>query len=249
MGAAALLLCAPIGSVSAQQSAACRVPDPMPVPRPVPIPRGEAVQASKVGGYILSLSWSPQYCASVREPDSERNRDQCAVLRDAEFWARASPPEATYAWVLHGLWPQSADGPSPRWCRTARIVPKEILRQNFCVSPSVHLMQHQWAKHGSCMSDDPAAYFRMGAELYGKIGFPDMAILAGRPQNSSAIRRAFALRNSGTTEHMFSVHTDGAGWLREVRLCLNLAMRPVACAADQQGLLGPRQIMIRPAKS
>lgn len=248
-GAVALLLWSLPINASAQQAASCRVPDPMPVPRPIPIPRGEAVQAPQRGGFILSLSWSPQYCAAIRDPAGERNRDQCAVPEPSAFWARSRSTNAPYAWILHGLWPQAAQGESPRWCRLVRIVPKDVLRRNFCVSPSVHLMQHQWAKHGSCMSADPATYFQRGSNLFRTMGFPDMALLSHRRQNSVSIRRAFSRSNRGTSEHMFTVHTDRDGWLREVRLCLNSQMRPAVCRPNQQGLVGPREVRIRPAKS
>lgn len=205
----------------------------MPVPRAVPIARGEQVQRSGQGGYILALSWSPQYCAGVRNPDSAQNRDQCGA-------------RARYGWILHGLWPQNAKGAPPRWCRPAKIVPKEVLRQNFCVTPSVQLMQSQWAKHGVCMGGNVAEYFAAGSRLYRGLKFPDMARLSQRPQNSGSIRRAFSSVNAGTIDTMFAVSTDRQGWLKEVRLCLDARMRPMRCGAGNQGLLGGRQIWVRP---
>lgn len=237
--------------VLAQQSGACRLPDLMPVPRPVPVPRGEAVQRQSDGGYLLALSWSPQYCATVRDPASAQNKDQCVAapvggLFD-RLWSPKPQEQANFGWVLHGLWPQSVKGANPQWCRPVRIIPKDILRQNFCVSPSVHLMQYQWAKHGSCMSTTPQAYFAAGHRLYRAMRFPDMTLMARSPQNSGSIRRAFARQNAGTTHAMYSVHIDRQGWLREVRLCLNKAMRPTPCPLGQQGLTGNRRIMVRPA--
>ena len=51
--------------------------------------------------YLLSLSWSPQYCSS---PAGERDKVQCAGSRQYNF-------------VLHGMWPQYNDG-SPQYCAT-----------------------------------------------------------------------------------------------------------------------------------
>lgn len=211
------------------------MPNPMPVPRAVPIARGEQVQRESHGGYILALSWSPQYCAGVRSPDSAQNRDQCGT-------------KARYGWILHGLWPQNAKGPPPRWCRPAKIVPREVLRQNFCTTPSVQLMQSQWAKHGVCMDGGVAEYFSAGRRLYHGVKFPHMAQLAAHPQNSGSIRRAFSAVNRGTNDAMFAVTTDRQGWLREVRLCLDARMRPMRCAPANQGLLGARQIRVRPPR-
>ena len=56
--------------------------------------------------YVLSLSWSPNWCAL--EGDA-RGSPQCA--RGAGF-----------GWVLHGLWPQYDRG-WPSYCRTARRDP------------------------------------------------------------------------------------------------------------------------------
>lgn len=214
----------------------------MPVPRPVPIPRGEAVPRNSDGGYLLALSWSPQYCASVRDPLSVQNRDQCGTSRAVT--ERASARHA-FGWVMHGLWPQAAKGAHPRWCRAARIVPKDVLRKNFCASPSVQLMQAQWAKHGTCMSATPAAYFASASRIFGRLKFPDMARLAQMPQNSGSIRRAFRTANPGLRDSMFTVTTDKQGWLREVRLCLDRQMRPKVCSAGQQGSPDGRRVWIR----
>src|SRR3546814_2672867 len=94
------------------------------------------------------MSWSPQHCARVRNPKAARDRFQCAG------------ESGRFGWVLHGLWPE-ADGPAyPQWCRPAKIVPAPVLRRHMCMTPSAQLLQHEWAKHGTCMSPHPAAYFR-----------------------------------------------------------------------------------------
>jgi ribonuclease T2 len=56
--------------------------------------------------YVLSLSWSPNWCAL--EGDAE-DSPQCDAARDL-------------GWVLHGLWPQYDDG-WPSFCRTAERDP------------------------------------------------------------------------------------------------------------------------------
>lgn len=228
--------------ISAQPPAACRAPTPFPVPRPVPIPRGEAVPRSSDGGYVLALSWSPQYCATTRDPLNAQNRDQCAATARKPG---SGAGRSGYGWVMHGLWPQAAKGTHPRWCRVAKIVPKPVLQQNFCITPSAQLMQYQWAKHGTCMSANPVSYFHAAARLYRQLKFPDMATLAQKPQNSATIRRAFARANGHRDAGFFAVSTDRQGWLREVRLCLDQRMQPKLCSAAQQGYLGARPILIR----
>lgn len=231
---ASLAAVAALGPVAAgAQEAACRIPDRVDVPRLERAARGEGAQVPPVAGYLLSLSWSPQYCASRRNPGERRDAVQCGG------------EAGRFGWVLHGLWPQGAGREHPAWCRPARIVPAPVLRQHLCMSPSVQLMQRQWAKHGVCMSATPAAYFRAASILYGALRQPDMAGLARQPQTAGSIRRAFAARNPGLAAPMLAVTADRKGWLREVRLCLNARMRPSRCLADQRGMGDARPVKIR----
>lgn len=229
--AAALLL----PDVAAAQATACRLPERIDVPHPERAPRGAAARNVPVTGYLLSLSWSPHYCATRRDPGARRDAMQCGG--DA----------GRFGWVLHGLWPQGEGRAFPAWCRPAKIVPQRVLAANLCRSPSVQLLQRQWAKHGTCMSPTPAAYFRAAGILFDALRFPDMAALAARPQNAGSIARAFAAANRGLTAPMIAVHDDGRGWLREVRICLNAQMRPAPCDLAQRGLGGGRSLRIRPA--
>jgi ribonuclease T2 len=209
--------------VAAQaQSPSCRLPDRIDVPRLERAQRGEAAQGGAITGYLLSLSWSPNYCATRRNAGERRDQVQC------------SGDNGRFGWVLHGLWPQGS-GAYPRWCRPAKIVPQRVLAQHLCMSPSVQLLQRQWAKHGTCMSPTPAAYFKAAAILYRAVRFPDMAVLAGSPQTAGSISRAFAAANAGIKPVMLAVQTDRSGWLSEVRLCLDARMRPVSCPVGARG--------------
>lgn len=220
--------------VAAQaQAISCRIPDRIDVPRLERAPRGEARQAVPISGYLLSLSWSPQYCASRRNPGDRRDAVQC------------SGEAARFGWVLHGLWPQGSGSQYPGWCRPARIVPQPVLREHLCMSPSVQLMQRQWAKHGICMSPTPAAYFRAASILFGAVRFPDMAALARQPQTAGSLRRAFAQQNKGVKPAMLAVTADRAGWLQEVRVCLDNRMRPAICAPAQRGAGDRQSVKIR----
>src|SRR3546814_13071788 len=85
---------------------------------------------------------------------------------------------------------------------------------------SAQLLQHEWAKHGTCMSPHPAAYFRSAAILFGAVRFPDMKALAAKPQTAGSIRRALAAANRGVPAPLIAVSVDRQGWLGEVRLWL-----------------------------
>jgi ribonuclease T2 len=232
----ALLLAALPGTALAQ-AAACRMPDRIDVPRPERAPRGEGARAVPVTGYLLALSWSPQYCASRRSPGERRDALQCGAAKAGNF-----------GWVLHGLWPQGQGMEFPRWCRPARTVPGPVLKAHLCRSPSVQLMQRQWAKHGTCMSAAPSAYFKAAALLYDAVRYPDMAALARSAPTAGAVRRAFAAVNRGVSPDMIAVHSDRSGWLTEVRFCLDRRMRPSKCRAEQRGLADQRAVKLRMGK-
>lgn len=216
------------------QSLACVAPDRVPVPRLERPGRDEPVRTPPITGYLLSLSWSPQHCANVRNPKDARDRFQCAG------------DNGRFGWVLHGLWPETDDPAYPQWCRPAKIVPVPVLRRHMCMTPSAQLLQHEWAKHGTCMSPNPAAYFKAAEIWFRAVRFPDMKALAARPQTAGDIRRAFAAANPGFSEAMIAVTTDRKGWLKEVRLCLGPRMRPQQCKPFQKGAGDRQAVSIRP---
>lgn len=221
--------------VAAQaQSLACSVPDRISVPRIEQPRRGEPVRKPPIAGYLLTLSWSPQHCGSVRNLKDVRDRFQC------------SGDNGRFGWVLHGLWPEADNPGYPQWCRPAKIVPQPVLRKHMCMTPSAQLLQHEWAKHGTCMSPNPAAYFRAADILFRTVRFPDMKRLAAAPQTAGSIRRAFAAINPGWKETMIAVGTDRDGSLEEVRLCLGPRMRPQQCRPFQKGVSDGRTVHIRP---
>lgn len=230
--AALALILAPTAAQA--QALACKIPDRIPVPRLEQPKRGEPVRKPQTTGYLLSMSWSPQHCADVRNPKDARDRFQCAG------------ENGRFGWVLHGLWPETDTPGYPQWCRPARIVPQPVLRKHMCMTPSAQLLQHEWAKHGTCMSPNPAAYFRAAGIMFRAVRFPDMTALSAKPQTAGSIRRAFAAANQGVSEPMIAVSIDRAGWLDEVRLCLGPRMRPQRCKPFQAGAPDQRSARIRP---
>lgn len=214
------------------QGAACRLPDRIDVPRAERAPRGEAGPSTAITGYLLTLSWSPTYCANRRNPGERRDAMQCGG------------DNGRFGWVLHGLWPQGQGSSYPRWCRPAKIVPQRVLAEHLCMSPSVQLLQRQWAKHGTCMSPNPSAYFKAASILFRAVRTPDMAAIGRSQQSAGSIRRAFIAANPGLTPAMLAVQTDRNGWLSEVRLCLGPRMRPTVCAPGAHGAGDNRRIKL-----
>lgn len=213
---------------------ACSAPERITAPRVEKPGRKEPVRKTQIAGYLLSLSWSPQYCARVRRPDGARDRVQC------------SGKNGHFGWVLHGLWPEAKGADYPQWCRPAQIVPSKVIREHLCMTPSAQLLQHEWAKHGTCMSPHPAAYFRAAEILFHAVRFPDMAKFSDNAQTAGVIRRAFADANPGVAAPMLSIKVDGQGWLDQIRFCLGPRMRPQRCKPFQSGVGDRHPVRVRP---
>lgn len=208
---AAMLLALP--SAALAQAASCIVPDVLPDVRAEAPPPAE-IRKVPVTGYLLSLSWSPQYCRDKRS--GALDTDQCG--KDVRF-----------GFVLHGLWPEGDRQVDPAWCGEAKPIDAGLIKQHFCMTPSVRLLQHEWAKHGTCMADKPDRYFRAASILYSAVRFPDMDVLSRRGVTAGAFAAEFARVNSGLKPAMLSIVTTPGNWLKEVRICMDMAFKARAC--------------------
>ena len=221
------------GAQQAREGAQCRVPATLPMPRVVRPPTPADVRRTAIGGYTLALSWSPQYCAEKGQ--GRQSGSQCD--------GRAG----RFGFILHGLWPEGKGGRGwPQYCASAPVVPRAVLAAQFCTTPSVQLIQHEWAKHGTCMARRPDEYFARGRALYQQVNFPDMERLAVQKQLTAAsLARAFADRNPALRPEMMRIRTDRLGSLSEVWICLDTALRPARCPASRSGAALSAPIRIR----
>ncbi len=202
------------------QAAQCPLPPNVPAARVLYPPPGET-QKVPVSGYVLALSWSPQFC-KAKGDDSDYD-SQCKVDRPFGF-------------ILHGLWPDGNGRKNPQWCRKVEAVPRDVVRQTWCATPSVALQQHEWAKHGSCMPGDAARYFRTARSIYEALIWPDMTALSLRPDLTvGAFKDALAAANPGTAASMYSVGVTPLGWLEEVKLCLGVNLHSQRCPRASEG--------------
>lgn len=173
-----------------------------------------------VEGYVLSLSWSPTYCA--RE-GAERNDTQCS--------AKPMPRGRPYAFIVHGLWPDH--GPDdPEFCdsRFGRRPPQAVIDGIFDLMPSEGLIVHQWQKHGSCTGLSPAAYFDRVRAARARIVVPERFDRIEAPVRITAsdVAAAFRAANPGLTPQALRVTCDG-GDIEEVRICLGADLAPQPC--------------------
>lgn len=145
-----------------------------------------------------------------------------------------------FGFVLHGLWPEAKGPDYPQYCRKVGVLPRKVVADNICMTPSPQLIQHEWAKHGTCMTKTPEAYFGVARLLFNAIQFPDMDRLSrqverGTPLTASALAATFADLNDGLPAEAVRIKTNEKGWLQEIRICLGKDMKPRRCPAFAQG--------------
>ena len=176
-------------------------------------PRGEA---GKFDFYVLSLSWSPQHCAT---PAGERDRMQCGGARQYDF-------------ILHGLWPQYERG-WPQFCETGEQLSKAVIDGVLDIMPSVGLIRHEWRKHGVCSGDNAARYFDRARRAFQNVKIPGALRSPKRARTvaPAAIQKEFLAANPGVATEAVTVNCNGR-FLQEVRVCLTRDLKAKACSAE-----------------
>lgn len=181
--------------------------------------------------YVLSLSWSPGWCAL--EGDA-RGSPQCG-------------DDADFGWVLHGLWPQYRHG-WPEQCQSAERPPSRAMTDGMAdIMGTSGLAWYQWKKHGSCSGLSAPDYFALARRAYEGVNRPAVFRKLRDPVRLPArvIEEAFLRANPGWTADMLSI-TCRDGRIQEARLCLTKDLRPRPCGRDaardctlQDALLDP----------
>ena len=219
LAAAALML----PGVAAAQALQCNVPSTADLSVRADLPSArEPKRLLPIGHYTLAISWSPQFCRG--ENRATRSPFQCGG-------------ENRFGFVLHGLWPDGVGKEWPQYCRSTTLLSEATLRANMCATPSAQLLQHEWAKHGTCMpGQTPDGYFRRATGLFQRLRYPNMDALSRRPLTAGALATAIARTNRGLRADMMRITTDKGGWLDEVWLCLDKRFRYAKCPAHQGGV-------------
>ena len=203
------------------QAYACAVPANVPAPRAdLPSP-SQPKRILPIGGYTLAITWAPQYCRTARGPSS---RFQCGQGN-------------RFGFTLHGLWPDGVGKDWPQYCAATGLVPRPVIRATLCSTPSPQLIQHEWAKHGTCMPGErPASYFARSTRAFAALRYPDMIALSRAPLTAGRFAQAMAAANPGLRADMMRVTATRQGWLDEVWLCMDTRFRYRRCPAHQGGL-------------
>jgi len=174
-------------------------------------------KAGEFDYYVLSLSWSPNWCATTGDAQGS---DQCDTRHD-------------HGWILHGLWPQYHRG-WPSYCRTAHAPPTRGMSAAMAdIMGSPGLAWHQWKKHGTCSGLTASDYYALSRHAYEQVNRPDVFRALDRTVKLPAyvVEEAFLKANPTWTHDMLTV-TCRDGYIQEARLCLGRDFDPVPCGAD-----------------
>ncbi|KEJ95005.1 ribonuclease T2 [Pseudosulfitobacter pseudonitzschiae] len=167
--------------------------------------------------YVMSLSWSPNWC--LREGDARRS-PQCDDSQD-------------HGWILHGLWPQYHRG-FPSYCNTAERPPSRgMTAQMSDIMGTSGLAWHQWKKHGTCTGLSAADYYALSREAYALVVRPPVfrKITKRMKLPASVVEEAFLQANPGFERDGITI-TCQDGMIEEARICLSRDLKPVPCGQD-----------------
>jgi len=206
--------------VAEAQALSCVPPARLQRPHPELPTADQPRRVLPIGSYTLALTWNPGWCRA--NGDTPGARFQCG-------------DRTSFGFTLHGLWPDGYGKDWPQYCKSAGIVPPAVIRSTMCATPSEQLIQHEWAKHGTCMAMPVRQYFGESTKLYRALRFPDMAALSRRTLTVAQFRDAFAAANPGLPADAIRVTTTRQDWLDELWLCLDKSFRYERCRPGTGG--------------
>jgi ribonuclease T2 len=229
---AALALFAVPGAAGAQ-AYQCTMPTTVGRPRPELPGADQPARVLPIGGYTLALTWAPEFCHGKARNASMRF--ECGGRRGGGN---------RFGFTLHGLWPDGIGKDWPQYCTAAALLPSRLIARHLCSTPSAQLLQHEWAKHGTCMQTTPTDYFARSTGMYAKLHYPDMDALSRKAVTAADFRRAMASVNPGLPASAIRVTANSRNWLDELWLCLNRQFGYVRCKANTGGLSDTATIRI-----
>ena len=130
--------------------------------------------------------------------------------------------------MVHGLWPQDADGDYPQHCSDA---PGPANPQSDTdIIPTASLVEHEWETHGTCSGLSADDYFREIHRAFAAVKIP-ANIGQGNDANGVTpddLLGRFAAANPGYPAGSFAL-SCGNNRLTAIEICLSKDLRPEAC--------------------
>ena len=168
--------------------------------------------------YVLSLSWSPSFCATAAERGNGRGpTPQCGPR--------------PYSFVVHGLWPQYDKG-FPEYCEVpAPRLNRGIVSSMLDLMPAPRLIYNEWDKHGTCSGLAARDYFDTVRKAREAIKIPAQFGDLHEPLSvtPAAVQEAFINANPGLSASSMAVECDKKR-LTEVRICLSKELQFRDCS-------------------
>ena len=177
--------------------------------------QAEGEKAGEFDYYVMSLSWSPNWCALE---GNARRSPQCGE---------------DHGWILHGLWPQFHRG-YPSYCKTAERPPsRRMTAQMADIMGTSGLAWHQWKKHGTCTGLSAPDYYALSRNAYATVTRPAIFRKLDRAVKLPAkvVEEAFLKANPGLEPDGITI-TCKNGHIQEARICLSRDLEPVPCGQD-----------------
>ena len=179
--------------------------------------------------YLLTLSWSPTYCLTHRE------NEQCSGKG--------------YGFVLHGLWPQYASGGWPQDCPPVTPLTQDERIKGETLFPTGELLNHEWAKHGTCSGMGAIAYFNTADKAVSLVKVPPEFQPSATPHYFTAkeIIQLFRQSNPAIPENGTTVQCSGPD-LAEVRVCLAKDLSFTSCGKGVKTQCHPGEVRVTPVR-
>jgi ribonuclease T2 len=166
---------------------------------------------------VLSLSWSPSFCAEAEERGGRGSRSQQCSGRP-------------YSFVVHGLWPQYETG-YPEYCeQPSPRLPRNIMISMLDLMPAPGLIYNEWDKHGTCAGLSAKNYFEAIRKARAAIKIPQefLDLTEAKTVSPAAVEEAFIKANPKLTTSAIAV-TCNRTRLSEVRICLSKDLEFRSC--------------------
>jgi ribonuclease T2 len=177
----------------------------------------EGEKAGDFDYYVMSLSWSPTFCALT---GAREGSEQCA-------------PDKSFGFTLHGLWPQNEAG-WPEYCRTSQRDPGRSQTAAMAdIMGTSGLAWYQWKKHGRCSGLPATDYLALARRAFAGITIPEVFTKLDRDVElpASVVEDAFIEANPGMIRNGVIVLCD-EGRIDEVRICLKKDLTLRECSED-----------------
>jgi ribonuclease T2 len=187
--------------------------------------------------YVLSLSWSPSFCAQAAE------RGNGSRSQQAQCGGRP------FSCVVHGLWPQYEHG-FPDYCqRPSPRLDHRIMTSMLDLMPAPGLIYNEWDKHGTCSGLGARAYFEAIRKARAAVKIPAEFLDLAAPKTvaPNTIEDAFIKDNPGLSHSAIAVICD-RNRLSEVRICMNKDLQFRACEEIDRRACRRDQVVMPPVR-